>query len=128
MLIMTQDLVIYDGDCGFCQSTVNLIKRLDWLRKFNFSPFQNKNILHKYKQLTEEMCIKEVFLITPSGNYYGGYDAFRIIFVFLPLTCVLSWILFLPGITQVGRFLYKVIAKNRHRIKFRNNTCKTSDR
>ena len=125
---MTKYLVIYDGDCGFCESTVNLIKRLDWLRKFDFVPFQKDSVFKEYKQLTAEMCKKEIFLVKPNGSYFGGYDAFRIVFVFLPLTFVLSWIFFLPGVTQAGRLLYKVIAENRHRIKIGSNVCKPGDK
>ncbi len=116
--------VIFDGDCGFCQSSVNFIKRLDWLNKFQFIPFQDKKQFQNYKQLTEEMCKKEMFLVKPKGNHYGGYDAFRIIFVFIPVTFVVSWIFFLPGITQIGRAVYKLIAKNRHKIKINGSSCK----
>lgn len=125
---MIQYSVIYDGDCGFCEATVNLIKKLDWVKKFKFVPFQNKSVFKEYKQLTEEMCKKEIFLIKPNGNYYGGYDAFRIVCVFLPLTFIISWIFFLPGITQIGRAVYKVIARNRHKIKIGSNACKTGDK
>ena len=117
--------IIYDGDCGFCQSTVNIIKGLDWLGKFEFFPFQSKGVLEKYTQVTKEMCEKEIFLIHPNGNFYGGYDAFRIMAIFLPLTFLISWVFFLPGITQVGRIVYKTIAANRHRISLSsNNKCK----
>ncbi len=86
--------VIYDGDCGFCQAIVNLIKKLDWLGKCEFIPFQDKNTFKKYSYLTKEKCEKEIFLIrgdiANEKNYYGGYDAFKWIALFLPLTFLIA--------------------------------------
>ena len=116
--------VIYDGDCGFCQKTVDLIKKLDWLHKFEFIPFQNQSVFKKYSQLTKEMCEREIFLISPNGDYYGGYDAFKIMTLFLPVTILISWFFFLPGITHAGRIIYRVIAENRHKIRIGGTACK----
>ena len=117
-------IVIFDGDCGFCQSTVNLIKKLDWLKSFEFTPFQNEGVLKKYNSVTKEMCEKEIYLVSENGKYYGGYDAFKIMSVYLPLTFLISWFFFLPGVVQIGRLVYKLIAKNRHKIKIGNKVCK----
>lgn len=118
-------LVIFDGDCGFCKRTVDLIKKLDWLKKFEFVPFQAKGILEKNKQITKEMCEKEIYLVKPEGKYFGGYDAFKIMTVFMPSTFLISWFFFLPGVTHIGRFVYKLIAKNRHKIRIGDVVCKT---
>ena len=122
--------VIYDGDCGFCQSTVNMIRRVDWLNKFEFVPFQDKSVLKEHKVLTKEMCEKEIYLVKPnkeSISYYGGYDAFKIMAVFLPLTFLISWFFLLPGIVQIGRIIYKFIAGNRHKIRIGKLVCKVKE-
>ena len=121
---MNQQIVIYDGDCGFCQSTVNTLKKLDWLKSFIFIPFQNETVLTKYPFITKEMCEKEIYLVSENKKYYGGYDAFKIMSVYLPLTFLISWFFFLPGVVQIGRLVYKLIAKNRHKIKIGNKVCK----
>ena len=112
--------VIYDGDCGFCQSSVSLIKRFDWLEKFKFVPFQDEKIFKTFKELTPQMCQKELFLVRSNGNekkYFPGYDAFKMMTLFIPVTILFSWFFFLPGVIQLGRIVYKIVAKNRHRIK-----------
>ena len=122
-----KNIVIYDGDCGFCQGTVNIIKNLDWLSKFEFIPFQNETILEKYNCLAKEKCEKEIFLIRESTNsktYYAGYDAFKIVTLFLPITFLISWFFFLPGVSHSGKFVYKLIAENRHKIKIGKKVCK----
>ena len=120
--------VIYDGDCGFCQATVNLVKKLDWLNRFEFIPFQNENVFKKYVYLIKEKCKKEIFLIKGDlrnkKNYYGGYDAFKWISLFLPITFLVSWVFFLPGVVQIGRIVYRVVAENRHKIKLGDKVCK----
>lgn len=112
---MNKHVVVFDGDCGFCKSSVNVIRKLDWLKKISYIPFQQEGVFNKYKFLTKEMCSKELFLILPSGKCYGGYDAFNRILLILPITFLFSWFFFLPGIIQVGKWTYKLIAKNRHR-------------
>ena len=119
--------VIYDGDCGFCQSTVNLIKRIDWLQKFKFVPFQSEKTFKTFSELTPEMCQKEIFLVKVYENkkkYFSGYDAFKMMMLFIPITMAFSWFFFLPGVVQLGRIVYKIVAKNRHRIKLGDKTCK----
>ena len=123
--------VIYDGDCGFCQSTVNLIKKIDWLKKFKFLPFQDEKAFKAFDKLTPEMCQKEIFLVNINGNekkYFPGYDAFKIMTLSIPLTIPFSWFFFLPGVVQLGRVIYKIVAKNRHRIKLGNKSCKIDSR
>jgi len=119
-------IVIYDGDCGFCQAAVDLIRKFDWLQKFKFVPYQKDDILKNYSFLTPEMCEKEMYLVQPNGKYYGGYDAFKIMSLYLPLTFLISWFFFLPGIVQMGRIVYKAIAANRHKIRLGNKMCKVT--
>ena len=119
-------IIIYDGDCGFCQTTVDLINKLDWLHSFKFVPYQKDDTLEKYNFLTAEMCEKQIYLVKPNGRYYGGYDAFKIMSLYLPLTFLISWFFFLPGIVHLGRFIYKVIAANRHKIRLGNKMCKVT--
>ena len=120
--------VVYDGDCGFCQSSVDLIKKLDWLNKFEFIPFQREGVFKKYKKLTKDMCEKEIYLVENKvndlKNYYAGYDAFKKMSVYIPLTFIMSWFFFLPVVSHIGRRVYKVIAANRHKIRLGNKACK----
>ncbi len=124
---MKELVVIFDGDCGFCQSIVNVLKKIDWLKKFKYIPFQEENVFNKYNQLTVEMCQKEMFLIKPTGEYYGGYDAFKIMSIYLPITFLVSWFFFLPGVTCIGRCVYKFIAENRHKIRVGKMVCKVDE-
>lgn len=122
--------VIYDGDCGFCEKTVSIIKSLDWFSKLRFLPFQQEGILLKFNELTKEKCEKEIYLLKKHDKgykYYAGYDAFKIMTVLLPSTFLISPFFFLPGVVQVGRIIYRKIAENRHKISIGNKACKIKD-
>ena len=59
--------LIYDGDCRFCQASV------DWLRlKLNIAvePFQRAS-LERFA-LTREECAKEIIVHTSSATYRGA--------------------------------------------------------
>lgn len=120
-------IVIYDGDCGFCQKTVQVIRTFDWLNKLSFIPFQQENILNNYKDLSIERCKKEIILVIENERekfYFGGYDAFKKMTLYLPLTFLISWFFFLPPVAWLGRIVYKKIALNRHKILTGNTKCK----
>ena len=68
-----------------------------------------------------------MFFVELNGNakkYFPGYDAFKMMTLFIPLTMLFGWFFFLPGVVQLGRIIYKIVAKNRHRIKLGDKTCK----
>ena len=124
---LNKHVVIYDGDCGFCQKSIQIVQKLDWLKKLNCIPFQTENLLQSYKDLSIERCKKEIILVieTKEGKtYFGGYDAFKKMIVYFPLTFLFSWFFFLPPVARVGRIVYKKIAENRHRIKISGAACK----
>jgi len=122
--------VIYDGDCGFCQSTVNIIKALDWFSQLQFEPFQKEGLLIRLNELTKEKCEKEIYLVKEKEGvyrYYAGYDAFKMMSVYIPITFLISPIFFLPGVSHLGKIIYRVVAKNRHKIKIGNISCKMNN-
>ena len=61
--------VIYDGDCDFCEQSVNWIQRK---LQITALPFQTADLAPL--NLTREQCAKQVFVISPSATY-GGADA-----------------------------------------------------
>lgn len=128
LVMKNKNIVLYDGDCGFCQKSVQIIQSLDWLKKFSFVPFQKDDLLNNYKDLSIDRCKKEIILVIENEKekfYFGGYDAFKRMTVYLPLTFLLSWFFFLPPVAWFGRIVYKKIAENRHRISIGSSKCKT---
>ena len=133
-------LVIYDGECGFCNRVRKWLERLDFARSFQWIPFQ--------APAAQELGIpREAFEarmhLLAGERVWTGFAAFRVMALFSPAAYVAvlalllpaSWLgfanwvmaallaLFAPFLTPVGEAVYDWVARNRHRIPPRS--CKT---
>ncbi len=115
---MKKNLVIYDGDCGICEKSRELIEKLDWLNLFECQPFHNHEAYEEFA-LTPKECEKELKLITTSGSIYGGAEAVTQICLKLPLFFLVGVLLWLPPVRPLARWLYSNVANNRHKISAR---------
>jgi len=113
-------IVIYDGACGICAGNLKWLYRLDTLKKFDSMPYQTDKLPVLFPHLNLEQCEKAMHLVFPDGKTYTGTDAFREIFLRMPLMFVLGLIMSIPPIGWMLRRLYPVLARNRYRL---GGTC-----
>ena len=111
-------VVLYDGDCGFCQQSVRLLKALDWLRLLHFQSARDvANLPASEVPLDPQKMLDEMHLLTPDRRaVYAGFTAFRWISWRLPLTAPLAVLLYLPGVLPLGSRAYRWVARNRFRL------------
>ena len=110
-----QLILFYDSDCGFCHYTIRIIKRLDVFNRIVFDhAYSNNNLKPKeFKSLSNETII----LYNPKKNQlWIRQQAFGKILSLLPLGFIISWIFFIPYISEIFGFIYDIIAKNRTKI------------
>src|SRR5262249_22906969 len=134
-------IVIYDGDCGFCERTRRWFERLDLERTFCWRPFQSG--AGRPFGITEEMALHRVYLATP-GKLYSGFRAFRMMLLYNPAAYIVTYVVlaapgagdstfrnilvaillvvFSPVFAPAGEAVYSVIARNRHKLS-RSNNC-----
>ena len=105
--------IIYDGDCGICEKFKNFIQWFDWLKRFQFIPFQNKQAFIRFPLLKEKECEEEIKVIAPDETIFGGADGVVRILSRLPAFFVVGYALRLPGLIHVTRVFYKWFARNR---------------
>ena len=127
--------VIYDGDCGFCDATRRFFERLDLEGQFRWLPSQ-RTALEPFG-ITEDMARERVYLVA-GGRVLGGFRAFRSMLLYNPAAYVLTYtvlaapgprdstfrnvlvaillVLFSPLFTPVGEAMYRILARNRHRL------------
>jgi len=108
--------VLFDGGCPMCRGTVRRLRALDWLRRLRFADGTSAPLRERIAPgLTEADVFLEMYVVEPSGRRHAGYDGFlrvaRVIPVMWPFLLVGS----LPGVRQLGRKIYRVIAANRVR-------------
>jgi predicted DCC family thiol-disulfide oxidoreductase YuxK len=137
-------LVIYDGDCGFCDWSREQITRFDLERVFSWVPYQSGR--GKPFGITDELASRRLQMVTDGGKVLEGFHAVRRMFLYIPVLWMILFALialapepiaplwrrvivgatlfcFSPLMNPFGVALYDLVARNRHRI-FPGRTCK----
>lgn len=116
------DVVIYDGQCEFCRSQVNNLRRLDWGgHRLSFISLHDPRVAQRYPDLTYQQLMEQMFVIDPSDRRHGGADAVRYLSRRLPLLWIAAPILHIPGTARLWRWMYRQVAKRRYKIA--GKTC-----
>jgi len=113
-------IVTYDGSCGICAGNLKWLYRLDTLKTFDALPYQTENLRALFPHLKLEQCEKAMHLVFPDGRTYTGTDAFREVFLRMPLMFVVGLMISIPPLPWILRKLYPVLARNRYRL---GGTC-----
>jgi len=118
---VVQPILIYDGDCAFCSSSVRAMQKL-LKKRPPMEPYQFLD-LTKYS-LTPELCLEEAKFITADGAIKGGHLAFVETFKLAGgLWKVLASIVGLPVLRSIAGVVYRWVAKNRYRLPGGTPTC-----
>lgn len=104
-------LLIFDGDCGFCQWSADRLMRRDSKGLFTAVSRQRCPSPPMTPELAAQLG-REIVVWTRDEKYLGGADA---VFFFMQHT---GWgfvarILALPPFIWIARIGYKIVAKNR---------------
>jgi predicted DCC family thiol-disulfide oxidoreductase YuxK len=110
-----KDVVIFDGQCKLCRAGTRRLQALDWLSRFHYVPLQDAEIRENYPDLTYDMLMAEMYVVTRAGKRYGGAAAFCYLTWRLPLLWPIAPIVNLPGTLGIWSWLYKIVARNRYR-------------
>jgi predicted DCC family thiol-disulfide oxidoreductase YuxK len=108
---MPRDTCYYDGQCGLCRWTVDWLRRLDWLGRLEFEDMTRTEDL----PVRLEDAMRGLPMQTRDGRVLIGYPAIRRALVQTPLGILVAWAMYLPGIDQIGRWVYRRIADHRGR-------------
>lgn len=118
--------VLYDGQCPLCLKSLSLLKRLDWLRAFEYVNVRDADQRAAVGiTVAPEQLLAEMHLLTPDGQQiYHGFRALRWIAWRLPLLWPIAPLLYLPGVPTVGQKLYLWVARNRfHLVPCHGGVC-----
>ena len=111
-------VVLYDGDCPFCQRSVRILQRFDWLKKLHCQDCRDTERLPKTDvPLDAERMLEEMHLVTPDRKrVYAGFSAFRWMAWRMPPTWLIAPFLYLPGVLWLGNRVYRWVAHHRYQI------------
>lgn len=116
-----QPVLVYDGDCAFCTSSVRFAERR--LRPHcAATPWQFTDLAKLGISLRR--AEHEVLWVTPTGSVHGGAQAVAK----LLLSADRGWpvvgaLLTLPPVRWVAHGVYRLIAHNRHRMPGGTAAC-----
>jgi len=136
-------LVVYDGDCGFCNRAKGWIELIDLERLLDWRPYQSgAGRTHGISDVEAS----ERFYLVAGSKIYSGFGAFRMILLFNPITyfamaaliaappgdatlyrrIMVTGLLafFLPPFAPIGEWVYRIVARNRYRLSS-NSACAT---
>jgi len=92
--------IIFDGQCGFCRSSVRILQIMDLWGNLEYIPGPKG--------------MNEMRLDFPDGKTYGGFFAFRRLVWMLPMLYPAAAVVYFPGAGILGPFVYRWIARNRY--------------
>jgi predicted DCC family thiol-disulfide oxidoreductase YuxK len=128
-------LVLFDGDCGFCNRTKDWLAKFDFDRRFDWQPFQKGG--GRVFGIAEEALQQRLHLVA-DGRIYTGFAAFKLLLLYNPVfyfatlvlltrpplapalfrsTLVVTLLCFFsPFFSPIGEAAYHWVARNRFRI------------
>jgi predicted DCC family thiol-disulfide oxidoreductase YuxK len=135
-------LVIYDGDCGFCEKTRAWMDRFDLEGILRWRPYQS-GAGHAFG-ITDSDANRRVYLIN-GDKIYSGFGAFKMMVLCNPISYLVTYallaapgaaeskfrtilsaillFLFSPLFTPIGEAAYALVARNRNRLSLQS-TCR----
>ncbi len=104
--------LIYDGECGFCRRSVDLVRRWDREHRLVLVPFQDEARVARLG-IPLPALAAAMHLVRPDGRVFAGADAAPEILRLVPGGRLLAWLFRVPGVLPVARRVYGWIARQR---------------
>lgn len=110
------DVVIYDGKCVFCLGQVRNLKKFDGKGRMAFMSLHDPAVANRYPDLTYQQMMKQIYVISPSGQRYGGAQAIRYLTRRLPRLWWAAPLTHIPFTLPIQQWFYDQVAKRRYKI------------
>ena len=116
-IVMTvRDMVIFDGECQFCRKSVETLRRLDVAKRLEFVSLHSPVIAAKFPDLSHEMLMEQMWVVSKAGMRYGGADAIRYLSRTIPTLFAIAPLMHIPLTRPLWRALYRAVASRRYRL------------
>ena len=109
--------MLFDGSCGVCRRTVEIVQRLDVLGRVDVldAAQEWEAVETRYSGLSQRQCLEQMHVLRPGGRIARGFDGYRALARALPIAWPALPLLYLPGARHVGARVYNSVARRRHR-------------
>jgi predicted DCC family thiol-disulfide oxidoreductase YuxK len=103
--------VLYDGDCGICQASARLLRRLDRRHCLSLIPLQ---VFRSPQQPALDELLQSLHALDGEGRWFVGADALIAIARRVPALWPLALAARIPFAMSVLEVAYGLVARNRH--------------
>ena len=115
-------ILYYDASCGFCNQWVGIIRRLDRHHRLQLEALQSNNGQRLVQTLREQQLDTDTVILECADAFYLRSDA--VIRCVLALGPLYGWVVVFKLIPRTVRdYLYRIVARNRHRLGGRKDVC-----
>ncbi len=117
------DLILFDGVCNFCNSSINFVIDHDTQKRFKFASLQSEVGQQYLAQFSRNKKDFDSVLLIKNGQLFEKSDA--ALHIAHHLDGVWRRLYFLRWIPRTVRdIIYDLIAKNRYRIFGKSDACR----
>ena len=116
-------IILFDGDCNFCNFWVNFLLDRDRKNKFRFTPLQSEKGEELLKKFNLSTIDFDTFVLIDGDKYYIRSTAALIVAKNLGgLWKVLYSLIIIPR--TIRDFIYNLVSKNRYNLFGKKETCR----
>jgi predicted DCC family thiol-disulfide oxidoreductase YuxK len=117
------DLILFDGVCNFCNSSINFVIDHDSQKRFKFASLQSEVGQQYLAQFSRNKKDFDSVLLVKNGRVFEKSDA--ALHIARHLDGAWKWLYFLRWVPRVIRdMIYDLVAKNRYRIFGKSDACR----
>jgi predicted DCC family thiol-disulfide oxidoreductase YuxK len=120
---MNDAIVLFDGVCNFCNSSVNFIIARDKKKYFRFSPIQSvtgQKLIRQYH--LEDINLQSIILIENNKAYIYSTAMLKVVRKINGLWQLAYLFILVPPVIRDA--IYKIIARNRYKWFGKKEQCK----
>jgi predicted DCC family thiol-disulfide oxidoreductase YuxK len=121
------DVVIYDGKCVFCLGQVRNLKKFDRDGQLAFMSLHDPAVAQRCPDLTYDQMMKQIYVVSQSGEQFGGAAAIRYLTGQLPKLWWAAPLTHIPFTLPIQQWFYDQVAKRRYKIANKNGTADCDD-
>ena len=114
--------LLFDKDCGFCVWCAGWLERLDRHGRVTATPLQKPGAVDHFG-VTMDEALEQAWAIDASGQRFAGAGAINAALSGVLGSRIPLHIYRIPGIRQAQNALYRLVARNRHRLPGRGGSC-----
>lgn len=115
-------IILFDGVCNLCNSTINFIIKHDQKRIFRYAALQSETGQKLKSQLKIQSVDPDTVILIKNNKVYEKSDAvFKILSKLPGAIKMLYPLIFLPRF--IRDFIYDLIAANRYKFFGKRDTC-----